>query len=233
MTEFLSVKQLAEHLQVSEKTIYRMLWRGDLPGHRVGSQWRFSQSQVDYWLDLRLARLAPPVLQEMSRAAEAGLGPLGAALSPSNALILLRPGPAEQVLRGFIAAVDFPEAVDRDALTTRVLEREQISSTSTAEGVAFLHTARWEQRALVGANLFAIGRLPVLTAFGSPEDPPADLLFLLLARDPRDHLAMLAGATSLSRVPGFLGSLRAARDVPEVVELVRRTESGAAIGQES
>ena len=72
MTDFLSVKQLAEHLQVSDKTIYRMLWRGDLPGRRVGSQWRFSRSEVDFWLDLRLSRLAPPELREMSRAGAAG-----------------------------------------------------------------------------------------------------------------------------------------------------------------
>jgi PTS system nitrogen regulatory IIA component len=233
MTEFLSVKQLAEHLQVSERTIYRMLWRGDLPGHRVGGQWRFSRSQVDYWLDLRLTRLAPPVLREMSQTAETAFGPLGAALSPANALILLQPGSREDVLRAFIAAVEFPEAVDRDALTARILEREQMSSTSVVEGVAFFHTARWESRALVRANLFAIGRLPARTAFGSLENPPADLLFLLLSRNPHDHLAMLAGATAISRVPGFLGGIRAAQKASEVVGLVRRIETGTAIGQES
>ncbi len=233
MTEFLSVKQLAEHLQVSEKTIYRMLWRGDLPGHRIGSQWRFSRAEVDYWLDLRLSRLAPPVLREMSQGADVGVGPLGAALSPRNALILLAPGSRQDVLRAFIAAVDFPEAVDREALTARILDREQMSSTSISEGVVFFHTARWERRVLIRANLFAIARLGARTAFGSLEDPPADLLFLVLARDTQDHLAMLAGATALSRVPGFLGALRAAQDGPEVVALVRRSEAGVAIGQAS
>jgi PTS system nitrogen regulatory IIA component len=233
LTEFLSVKQLAEHLQVSEKTIYRMLWRGDLPGHRVGGQWRFSRSQVDYWLDLRLARLAPPVLREMSGIAETGPGPLGSALSPGNALILLQPGSPEAVLRAFISAVEFPEPIDQDALAARILAREQLSSTIVAEGVAFFHTARWESRALMRANLFAIGRLPVRTAFGAPEDPPADLLFLLLARDPRDHLTMLAGAASLSRVPGLLAGIRAATDGAEVVELVRRSDTRLPVEQES
>jgi len=234
LTEFLTVKQLAEHLQVSEKTIYRMLWRGDLPGHRVGSQWRFSRAQVDYWLDLRLARLAPRVLEEMSQSgAETTLGPLAAALSPRNALILLEPGSRESVLRAFIAAVEFSETVDGEALTARILEREQMASTSAIEGVMFFHTARWESRVLGRDNLFAIGRLPAKTAFGSSENPPADLLFLVLARDRRDHLAMLAGATNLSRVPGLLGGIRAARDGLEVVDLVRRAETGAAVGQES
>lgn len=233
MTEFLTVKQLAEHLQVSEKTIYRMLWRGDLPGHRVGNQWRFSRSQVDFWLDLRLSRLAPPVLQEMSRTGELGLGPLGAALLPANALIRLQPGSKDAVLHAFLSSVECSEAVDREALTARILEREQMSSTSIIEGVAFLHTARWERRALVSDNLFAIGRLPAKTAFGSLEDSPADLLFLVLARNPHDHLAMLAGATGLSRIPSFLGGIRAAQKAQEVIDLVRRFEAAAAVGQES
>jgi PTS system nitrogen regulatory IIA component len=233
LTEFLSVKQLAEHLQVSEKTIYRMLWRGDLPGHRVGSQWRFSRSEVDYWLDLRLARLAPPVLREMSQGADTGLGPLAAALSPHNALILLAPGSWAEVVRSLIAAVEFPEPVDRKSLATRIWEREQMSSTSTAEGVAFLHTARWERRALVRTTLFAIGRLPAPIAFGSLDDAPADLLFLLLARDPRDQLSMLAGAAGLSRIPGFLAGIRSASSGAEVVDLVRRFETSLPVEQES
>lgn len=233
MTEFLSVKQLADHLQVSEKTIYRMLWRGDLPGHRIGSQWRFSRAEVDYWLDLRLSRLAPPVIQEMSQGGDVGLGPLGDALSAPNALIRLQAGSREDVLRAFIISVDFPETIDREALTLRILEREQMASTNAAEGVVFFHTARWERRALIAANLFAIGRLDTPTAFGSLEDPPADLLFLVLARDPQDHLAMLAGATAVSRIPGLLGAIRSAQDGSQVVEQVRRGEAAVTIGQDS
>ncbi|HEY9519764.1 MAG TPA: helix-turn-helix domain-containing protein [Gemmatimonadales bacterium] len=225
MTDFLSVKQLAEHLQVSDKTIYRMLWRGDLPGRRVGSQWRFSRSEVDFWLDLRLPQLAPPELREMSRAGGAGPGPLGAALAPRNALIALRSESPADLIGELVAAVDFPEPVDRTALVARITEREHASSTSTAQGVVLLHTARWEARVLQSSNLFAIGRLPAPTDFGSKDGDPADLLFLILAAGPRDHLALLAGAARMSRLPGVLPAIRAARSGPEVVHIVRRAEA--------
>jgi len=164
---------------------------------------------------------------------DAGLGPLAAALSPHNALIPLAPGSWGEVVPALIAAAAFPEPVDREALAARIWEREQMSSTSTVEGVAFLHTARWERRALVGTNLFAIGRLPARIAFGSIDDAPADLLFLLLARDPRDQLSMLAGAAGMSRIPGFLAGIRAASSGAEVVELVRRVEASLPVEQES
>jgi PTS system nitrogen regulatory IIA component len=233
MTDFLSVKQLAEHLQVSDKTIYRMLWRGDLPGRRVGSQWRFSRSEVDFWLDLRLPKLAPPELREMSRAGGAGAGPLTAALTPRNALIPLAEEQPEEVIREFIDGVEFPEPVDRPALVARIREREHTSSTSTAQGVMFLHTARWEARALQSSNLFAIGRLSAPRDFGSSDGDPADLLFLLLASGHRDHLALLAGAARLSRLPAVLAAIRAARGGLEVVHLVRRAEASLMLEKES
>ena len=233
MTDFLSVKQLAEHLQVSDKTIYRMLWRGDLPGRRVGSQWRFSRSEVDFWLDLRLPKLAPPDLREMSRAGGGESGPLGAALAPRNALIRLAPGSPSEVIREFVDSVDFPEPVDRASLVARIREREATSSTITAQGVAFLHTARWEARVLQTSNLFAIGRLPAPMDFGSSDGDPADLLFLLLAADHRGHLALLAGSARMSRLPVILAAIRAARSGAEVVNIVRRAEATLMLEQES
>jgi len=169
----------------------------------------------------------------MSQGNDTGLGPLAAALSPDNALIPLGAGSWAEVVRSLIAAIEFPEPVDRKSLAARIWEREQMSSTSTLEGVAFLHTARWERRALVRTNLFAVGRLAVPTAFGSLDDAPVDLLFLLLARDPRDQLSMLAGAAGLSRIPGFLAGIRAAASSAEVVELVRRFEANLPVEQES
>ena len=49
--KLLTVEDLAEYLQVSAKTVYRMLRRGRLPCYRVGNQWRFRKEAIDKWLD--------------------------------------------------------------------------------------------------------------------------------------------------------------------------------------
>lgn len=49
--QLLTVDDLAEYLQLSTKTIYRMLRRGQLPCYRVGNQWRFRKSIIDAWLE--------------------------------------------------------------------------------------------------------------------------------------------------------------------------------------
>ena len=41
--EILTLQQAAEMLQISERTIQRMLKKGEIPGSQVGGQWRFDR----------------------------------------------------------------------------------------------------------------------------------------------------------------------------------------------
>jgi len=45
----LTVKELANYLSVHQSTIYRMLKRSQLPGFRMGSDWRFNVETIDIW----------------------------------------------------------------------------------------------------------------------------------------------------------------------------------------
>jgi PTS system nitrogen regulatory IIA component len=141
-----------------------------------------------------------------------------------NALIPVRPGTPREIITAFVTSVEYPEPVDRALLAARVWEREELSSTATVDGVAFLHTARWESRTLVQSPLAALGRLPTPVHFGAVDGTPTDLLFLLLAPDDRTHLTLLAKAARLSRDPVLLAGLRAAPTGREIVRLVRAAE---------
>jgi excisionase family DNA binding protein len=45
--EILDIKQAAEYLQIKERTLYRLVGDGDIPGIKVGGQWRFSKKCLD------------------------------------------------------------------------------------------------------------------------------------------------------------------------------------------
>ena len=47
--EVLKVAELAEYLRVHPATVYRLLRRKQLPGFRVGGEWRFSLHEIDRW----------------------------------------------------------------------------------------------------------------------------------------------------------------------------------------
>ena len=49
----LTIKQAAEHLQVSSKTIRRWIDTGDLIAHRFGRQWRISAADLQSFIRMR------------------------------------------------------------------------------------------------------------------------------------------------------------------------------------
>ena len=50
MTKLMTVREVADYLRVTKKTIYRLLLRGKIPATKVGNQWRFAQGAIDKWL---------------------------------------------------------------------------------------------------------------------------------------------------------------------------------------
>jgi excisionase family DNA binding protein len=48
--DVLTIEQLAELLQVDEKTVRSLAAKGELPGRKVGRHWRFSREAVLDWL---------------------------------------------------------------------------------------------------------------------------------------------------------------------------------------
>jgi len=56
MATWLTVRQVAEYLQISEAKVYSMARAKQLPTARVGNQWRFDQSEVDAWLKKQPAK---------------------------------------------------------------------------------------------------------------------------------------------------------------------------------
>ena len=48
--DVLTLAQLAELLQVDEKTVRSLAAKGDLPGRKLGREWRFSRQAVLDWL---------------------------------------------------------------------------------------------------------------------------------------------------------------------------------------
>lgn len=45
-----TIKELALYLKLAEKTAYRLVSEGKLPGFKVGGAWRFRKSEIDKWI---------------------------------------------------------------------------------------------------------------------------------------------------------------------------------------
>jgi excisionase family DNA binding protein len=47
----LKIEEVAEILRVHESTVRRLIASGEVPAHRVGSQWRIRSDELDFYID--------------------------------------------------------------------------------------------------------------------------------------------------------------------------------------
>lgn len=48
--QILTIKQVAEYLKVTERTIYRLAAAKKIPAFKVGGTWRFARVDIDAWI---------------------------------------------------------------------------------------------------------------------------------------------------------------------------------------
>ena len=47
----MTVREVANYLNVDEKTVYRLAQKGELPGFKVAGTWRFKREDIDQWIE--------------------------------------------------------------------------------------------------------------------------------------------------------------------------------------
>jgi excisionase family DNA binding protein len=50
MRSVLTLAEVAEFLRVHPTTVYRLLYKDQIPAFKVGSEWRFNQESVESWV---------------------------------------------------------------------------------------------------------------------------------------------------------------------------------------
>lgn len=65
----MTVRQVADYLNVAPKVVYRLVQQGDLPGFKVAGTWRFKRSDIDGWIEDQKRRVMPadPARAEVRR----------------------------------------------------------------------------------------------------------------------------------------------------------------------
>lgn len=212
--EFLTLDQLAERLQRDRREVEKLVQRGRIPGHRVEGTWRFHPTEVTQWLEQELrgysdAELA--VVEESHRSAEASADiPVTSLLRLETVQVPLDARTKRSVLESLIEVAGRSWQVWEPALLLEAIQqREEVMSTAFENGVAIPHP-RTPLPAALGESLIAYGRTLSGLPFGAPKRGLTDIFFLVLCRDARTHLQVLARLARMLQLPEFLDKLRAA-----------------------
>ena len=216
--EDFDVDQLAAYLHLGPQQVSRLADRGKLPGRKVCGQWRFSHAEVHHWLENRIGLSDEEELVQVE-------------------LVLHRAAPEEEKadvsLAEFlpIEAIAVPLAArTRNSVITAMVEqaartgwlwdpvkmaeavrsREEMHPTALENGVALMHPRR-PMANILGQAFVALGITSGGIPFGAGM-PLSDVFFLICSVEDRGHLRVLARLSRLLTLPGFLDTLRTARD---------------------
>ena len=150
---------------------------------------------------------------------------LSDSLSPATIQLHLQSATRTEVLRELASLI--PEIANRadsqQTLVRALEEREQLHSTGIGDGVALPH-ARNALIGLVEKPIIVFGRHPHGIPFGSIDNKPARLFFLLTAPTVTQHLAILARISRLLREPGLRQNLLIASTPEKILALIREAE---------
>ncbi len=55
-TDIMTIKEVAEYLKLKEKTAYKLVAEGKIPGFKVGGSWRFRKREIEDWIEKQSQR---------------------------------------------------------------------------------------------------------------------------------------------------------------------------------
>lgn len=216
----LTVRDVAELLDISEKTVYRWVEEGKLPGYRLSGQYRFHRAELLEWATANKIQVTPKIFEE-SEASAAPLPELHECLQAGGVIYRLSGCDKASVLHSVVEALRLPDGVDRAFLLKVLMAREALEPTALGDGIAIPHVRNpivlHVQRPLV-----TLCFLEKPVEFGALDGQPVHTLFTLISPTVKAHLHLLSRLTFALRDADFKALIlrQASRD--EILAAAKR-----------
>lgn len=185
----LTVRDVSELLNVSEKTVYRWIGERNLPGYRLSGQYRFNRAELIEWATTNKVNVSPKIFRDEGNAVP--LPDLADALQAGGVFYRLGGSDKESVLRNVVEYLRLPEEVDRGFLFEMLLARESLESTAIGEGIAIPH-ARSPIVLHVPRAMVTLCFLEQPVDFGALDGKPVHALFTVVSPTVKAHLHLLS-----------------------------------------
>lgn len=153
--EIMTIEEVAEYIRVSERTVYDWAQKGQLPGGKLGTTWRFKRSDIENWVNQKLNTPTSGTSTPVQT------GVLSSILSPDR-VVFLEGGNKENALKTLCAVLaTSPLVPSEQDLASAIFRREELMSTGIGFGVGVPHVR------LAGVK-------DLVMALGIARDPLAD-----------------------------------------------------------
>jgi PTS system nitrogen regulatory IIA component len=241
----LKIKDVAELLNVSEKTIRRWLMDGKIPAYRLHSQYRFSRIESENWvMSCKLHQdqasplkfsgsplcSSPQIAFEQEEAEEEAEPKVGLqqfsryrAIHKGGILCAVPGTTKEEIISTTVKQSAKILGCDIDILTELLLDREKLMPTALNHGVAVPHTREFVFKGPFDVVIVVFPEKPI--EYGALDGNPIHTLFFLFASGDKHHLHLLAKIAHLSSNEKMLQLLKSSPDKQTLLAHVQDWEA--------
>jgi PTS system nitrogen regulatory IIA component len=218
----LNVRDAAQLLNVTEKTVYRWIKQGVIPAYQINDQYRFSRAELLEWATSRKISVSPEIFAE-PEGGEAPPPSLSEALRAGGVHYRIGGTDKATVLHAVVDMMKLPEEVDREFLYQVLLAREALGSTGIGEGIAIPHV-RNPIVLHLSRPMVTLCFLERPVDFGALDGQPVTTLFTLISPTVRAHLYLLSRLGFALRDPDFKNAVLRQAPREAILEALRRVE---------
>ena len=219
----LTLKELAEHLKVNERTILRMKDNGQIEGTKIGGQWRFNGSQIDkIFFPGTAADDEAATMNELSRT-QIGI-PVSRTVDVNRMFMNLKSTDAESVIEELTSPHIFNELVlDVRDLQEKCQARERLCSTAVGNGIAVPHPRDTISTLQVpGCIVYGYSKKGI--EFGAIDGKPVHMFFLVCSQNIDLHLHLMGALAHILKAKGFVETLAKAKTPEDVLKTIMEQE---------
>jgi PTS system nitrogen regulatory IIA component len=215
-----TVKEAAELLNVSEKTVYRWIRQGVVPTIRVQGQYRFDRTELEGWArHNRIGSFPTPAVDQEPEEEAALLR----AVQLGGIHYRMEGRTPEEIYAQVAEVFPFSPRLAptfRESLRTTLLEREALVSTGIGHGIALPHPRHPRDWGLghPAVGIFFLNEPVDLKAL---DGEPVFVLFVILCATVKGHLKMLSRVSHLVSAPETRDFLRGVPNRTDLLERIR------------
>ncbi|MBF0479814.1 MAG: PTS sugar transporter subunit IIA [Candidatus Omnitrophica bacterium] len=226
MSEYpvMTTKDLAEYLKLNEKTIIKMAQNKELPGVKVGNQWRFHLGTIDQ--HLKTSSALPVKNEDFNYGQRTSEEILSLSrLTDENLIELnLKAKNKDDLLKKLVKiAVDAGITDKSKDLLEQLKKRETMLTTAIGNGVAVPHL-RNPSNIYFSKPSIIIARCVDGIDYNAPDNKKVHLFIMVCAMNEYIHLRLLSNVARLLRSKTFLTTVLEAETSLDILKSIMQHE---------
>lgn len=207
MKDILTLQDVSDILQLSNKTVLKMVKSGEIPCAKIANQWRFPKVMLNEWITTKMEKNRH---RDLTKTIEGTIDnlPISRFIDTEYIIPELQGAAPSDILNELSAkAYDTGLVVNKDELLKKLKERESLASTSIGQGIALPHLRKPDGNIVTKPSII-IGKSLKGIDFYSFDSSKTEVFILILADSEIVHLKLLSKLTQFLTIGDNIETLK-------------------------